>query len=75
MEIRVECHAGYRGDESPRTLFIGTRRIGVVEVLDRWIGPDHRYFKVRGDDGAAYIIRHDVTSHMWELTMFRRSEG
>jgi hypothetical protein len=42
----------------------------VVEILDRWLAPDHRYFKVRGDDGAIYIIRHDVAGGYWELTMF-----
>jgi hypothetical protein len=30
-------------------------------VLDRWLGPDHRYFKVRTADGI-YILRHDATS-------------
>ena len=42
------------------------------EVLDRWLAPDHRYFKLRGDDGDVYIIRHDVHAGLWELTMFER---
>jgi hypothetical protein len=28
-------------------------------------------FKPRGDDGNAYIVRHDEQSKTWELTMFR----
>ncbi|MFQ5617447.1 MAG: hypothetical protein ACE5FR_00610 [Rhodospirillales bacterium] len=39
------------------------------DVIDRWLTPDHRYFKVRGDDGAVYILRHDVKAGRWELTM------
>jgi hypothetical protein len=41
-----------------------------VEVLDRWLAPDHRYFKVRGDDSAVYILRHDEGAGEWEMTMF-----
>jgi hypothetical protein len=34
------------------------------------LSPDHRYFKVRGNDGGIYIIRHDVASGAWELRLF-----
>ncbi len=72
MAIRVECYAGYRGEETPRRFFIGDRAVAVVQVLDRWLAPDHRYFKVAGDDGDVYILRHDTRTGEWELTMFRR---
>jgi len=36
----------------------------------RWLAPDHRYFKVLGDDNAIYIIRHDQEKWQWELTFF-----
>jgi len=72
MRVEVECYAGYRADETPRALRLGDRRIQVVEVVDRWLGPDHRYFKVRGDDGATYIVRHDTERDDWELTLFQR---
>jgi hypothetical protein len=45
----------------------------VADVLDRWLAPDHRYFKVRGTDGAIYILRHDANSGDWELTRFENS--
>ncbi len=70
--LRVECHAGYRADERPRRFFIGDRPVEVVAVLDSWIGPDHRYFKLRGDDGDVYILRHDTSADRWQLTMFER---
>lgn len=71
-KLRVECYAGHRGEETPRALVIGERRVGVVEVLDRWLAPDHRYFRVMGDDGDLYIVRQDTLSGVWELTMFER---
>jgi hypothetical protein len=70
LTIRVECYAGYRGEETPRRFHLGPRTVEVVAVLDRWLAPDHRYFKVEGDDGGRYILRHDVPSDRWELTMF-----
>lgn len=70
MLIRVECYAGYRGDETPRRFWLGERPVAVIDVLDRWQGEDHRYFKLRGDDGASYILRHDVRSGAWTLTMY-----
>jgi hypothetical protein len=70
LEIRVECHAGFMAEETPRRLFFKERPIEIMEVLDRWLAPDHRYFKVRGDDGGMYIIRHDVETGRWELTFF-----
>jgi hypothetical protein len=71
--VTVECYAGHRGEETPRALVIGSRRVAVVEVLDRWLAPEHRYFKVRGDDGDVYILRH-CPAHGWELTMFARGD-
>ncbi|BBO66960.1 hypothetical protein DSCA_08900 [Desulfosarcina alkanivorans] len=71
MEIRVDCHAGYRGEETPRQLTMGERRIAVVAVQDRWLAPDHRYFKVIGDDRGMYIIRHDPRQDKWQLTCFK----
>ena len=47
MKIAVQCQAGYRGEEEPRAFVLGETRFPVLEVLDRWIAPDHRYFKVK----------------------------
>jgi hypothetical protein len=70
MRVDVECYAGYRAEETPRALRLGERRVAVVEVIDRWLGPDHRYFKLRGDDGATYIVRWDSERDEWELTVY-----
>jgi hypothetical protein len=51
-------------------MVIDERRVEVAEVLDRWLAPDHRYFKLKGADGAVYIVRHSTGSGGWELTMF-----
>jgi hypothetical protein len=66
--LRVECYAGHRDEETPRALVMDERRVEVVEILDRWLAPDHRYFRLKGDDGDVYLVRHDGTSDAWELT-------
>jgi hypothetical protein len=68
--IRVECYAGYRGEQEPQRFWLGERPVAVVEILDRWFSPAHRYFKIRGDDAGTYILRHDTHADHWELTLF-----
>ena len=70
--LLVDCYAGHRGEQTPRVIHIDGRKIIVDEVLDAWLAPDHRYFKLRGDDGDVYIVRHDPRTDSWELTMFKR---
>jgi len=67
MNLKVDCYAGYRGEETPRRFEADGRRVEVVEVIDRWSGPDHRFFEVRGDDGMRYVLRHDEAADRWEL--------
>ena len=68
-DIRVDCYAGYRAEESPRRFFIGQREVNVTEIIDRWLDPTHSYFKLRCDDGVIYILRHNMADQTWALTM------
>ena len=72
LAIGVECYAGARGEETPRTLLLGDRRVEVAAVVDRWLAPDHRYFKVRDAAGDTYIVRHDERRGVWEMTVYQR---
>lgn len=72
-DLRVVCYAGYRGEETPRRFYMGERGVDVVDVIDRWIAPDHRYFKCLASDGDIYILRHDTVRQRWELTLFTRA--
>ncbi len=74
MGIHVECYAGYRGEQEPRSFRLGERRIVVVEIVDRWTGPDYRYFRVRADDGHVYVLRHDEGRDEWTLGAFTHAQ-
>ncbi len=70
VRVHVECYAGYRGEEEPRRFDWQERQLEVIEILDRWLDPNHRYFKVRGNDEGIYMLRHDADSGVWELSVF-----
>lgn len=72
MKVRVECYAGYRGEQEPRAFALGERRLEVLSVVDRWLAPEHRYFKVAASDGDTYVLRHDERTGDWTLGAFRR---
>lgn len=73
IPLRVECYAGYRADERPEAFWLQRRRIAVREILDRWLGEDHAYFKVTGEDGVRYILRRDDRRDQWELILMEVS--
>jgi len=68
--LRVECYAGHRADTEPRRLHIDQREVAVTEIIDRWLDPRHRYFKLRGDDGGVYLLRQDTREDRWEMTLY-----
>ena len=39
----------------------------ITEILDRWLDPTHRYFRVRTRDGGMHLLRHDGDSGRWEV--------
>jgi hypothetical protein len=74
LTVQVECHAGYRGEQTPRAILLDGRRIELVTLLDQWLAPDHRYFKAADAAGDVYILRHDSSADRWELTMYQRAD-
>jgi hypothetical protein len=71
-EIKVECYAGYKGEQYPRRFFLGKQILEIKEVEDQWYSPSSQYFRVRAGDGNVYILRHDQEQDCWRLDAFRR---
>jgi hypothetical protein len=63
--ITVQCYAGYKGDERPTAFELAGRTLQILEIADRWYDPDSNYFKVVAEDGARYLLRHDLNSDLW----------
>lgn len=64
--VHVECYSGYRGEQEPRRFTSADETVEVVEIVDRWQGPDHRYFKVKDGNGTVHLLRHDEVADTWE---------
>ncbi len=73
--IKVESYSGYKSNERPLSFTIKDRVFKVEEILDRWCGEDHDYFKLKADDKYTYIIRYDRTKDEWELVMMEKAKG
>ena len=68
--VTVEADADPSGEPLPRRFRLGAREVEVGDILDRWPGADHLYVKLRGADGATYILRRDADGG-WRLALFR----
>jgi hypothetical protein len=69
-DVLVECRPDARGESVPRRFGWRGAMREVVEVVDRWPGEGHRYFRVRDDTGAVLILRHDTARDAWRLVFF-----
>jgi hypothetical protein len=70
MRVEVETDETL-GLSMPRKFHFDWRAVEVVEILDQWFGADHRYCKLKGGDGALYILRLDENRYEWSLTMLQ----
>jgi hypothetical protein len=73
MRIAVESRFEPTGEELPDAFYLGSRRISIVDINDRWLSHDYSYFKVIGENREIYILRHDKTKRIWEMTLFNAS--
>ena len=71
----VECRSESRDGAVPARFGRPGHMREIVDVLDRWDGDDHRYFRVRGEDGATYILRQDLSDASWRLHFFTQDDG
>ncbi len=75
FSIEVECRPGHGGEPTPHVLHFGRTRVAVTELVDNWPGREHHYFKLLGEDGATYIVRHDLSAECWELAFYDRGRA
>ena len=71
--VRVECYAGYKGDERPLRMYFGEKAIEVAKVEDRWYSPGATFFRIVADGGDRYVLRHEEAQDVWSLAGYRAS--
>ena len=72
FRVEIEVVAGPGGPE-PAAFRLRERTWRVAAVLDRWHGRGYGYVKVRTEDGAIAILRHDESEGVWTLTLLDAS--
>jgi len=66
LDVQVRCYAGYRGEETPREVVKEGRALEILEILDRWLEPGRRCFRICTEDGVAVLV-HEEARNRWRL--------
>ncbi len=73
--LRVECYAGYKGDERPVRVLLDHQMTEVSAIEDRWFAPGSTYFRVLMSTGERYVLRHDDAQDFWTIEAFRAAQN
>jgi hypothetical protein len=74
-KIKVRAYSGYKANERPMHFELDDRRLDVKNIIDRWYGLDHDYFKVVADDGKVYLIKWHRILDVWILVQVMERMG
>jgi hypothetical protein len=75
LGVRVECYAGYKGDERPVRVHLGRKALEVVSIEDRWYSPGATFFCIAVEGGDRYVLRYQEGQGVWTLSAFRAEAG
>lgn len=68
MKIHVQCYAGYRGEEEPRSFDLGDRRIEVMEIIDRWLYLTTATSRYGPTTACVPVLRRGAVAGEWEMS-------
>lgn len=64
-KIEVVGYSGYKANERPLCFVLDGERLLVQNIIDRWYGVEHDYFKVVADDGKVYLLKWHRSLDLW----------
>ena len=70
--IRVMSYAGSRAEEYPLHFRLHGRKIMIDRIVDSWLTPGCRCFKVMADNGNIYVLEYDEKNCSWRLLTVNR---
>ena len=74
-KIEVAAYSGYKANERPISFILDGQKLGVQNVIDRWYGVEHDYFKVLANDGQVYVLRWHRHVDQWFLEKVLERSG
>jgi len=66
-EIKVVAYSGYKANERPLRLLLDDEDLEVEQIIDRWYGEDHDYFKCLTNDRQVYLLKWHRIRDQWFL--------
>ena len=72
-KVEVTAYAGYRGEERPVSFVLEGEKIGISEIISRWVEEgteekkQRRFFRVKGEDGFTYLLSYLEQTGEWDL--------
>ena len=63
----VECHSGYEYGDRPVALTWDGQRLEVSEILDRWLIPGGKCFRVRTQDDQIFELFYGELYDEWRI--------
>ena len=73
-EIKVVAYSGYKANERPLRLTIDDKEMEVEQIIRRWYGEDHDYFKCLANNGEVYVLKWHRIRDQWLLLPGTRSQ-
>ena len=67
MPAPVECHSGYRYAQRPVAFAWQGERKMVEAVLDQWLTPEKRGFRVITPDQQIFELYYEVAADEWQV--------
>lgn len=64
-KIEVVAYSGYKANERPLYFLLDEERLKVQNIIDRWYGVEHDYFKVMAEDGKVYLLKWHRSLDLW----------
>lgn len=71
-KIEIDCHSGYKVNESPMSFTYQGHDQDIIEIHDRWYEgnidptrPEVSYFKVKTTEGRIFILRYLPLFDAW----------
>jgi hypothetical protein len=68
MARPIETYSGYCADERPTRFLYKGQSVEVKRILSQWREPDAECFRILGDDGQLYRLRHEKVQGEWLAT-------
>lgn len=70
--IVQDCRPGHGGEPVSDVLHFALAGVALKARVDSWAARGYRDFRLPGEDGATCIVRDDLRSGLWQLTLYGR---